>query len=275
MNTLHVTDLDGTLLSPTGHPTDRTVELINHLIDERGLQLTYATARSFLKARAATSRIHFHLPAAVYGGAFLVDPTNGIVQSHFLDTDVLDTIVALCRREGFAPLVYRMEGGKDLVSWVSGAASAGIRTYLADRGEDQRFRPVERWDDLSARHPFFVSVIGTALPIRELAAEVSAVAGAAVNLVVSRDTYHPEETWLEITAAEANKASAIASLRRMLDASQVISFGDNLIDLPMFAASDFSVAVRNAVDEVKSAADHVLRHDDADGVAVWLTESMA
>ena len=45
MNTLYVTDLDGTLLEPDKSIKPENLKLINQLIDE-DVNITYATARS-------------------------------------------------------------------------------------------------------------------------------------------------------------------------------------------------------------------------------------
>ncbi len=55
--------------------------------------------------------------------------------------------------------------------------------------------------------------------------------------------------------------------------SNVTTFGDSLNDIGMFRISGTSVAVKNALDEVKKEADIVLKYsNDEDGVARYLED---
>ena len=55
---------------------------------------------------------------------------------------------------------------------------------------------------------------------------------------------------------------------------EIVAFGDNLNDLPMFEQADIKIAVGNARDEVKAAADIVIGTNDNDGVAQWLCDEL-
>jgi hydroxymethylpyrimidine pyrophosphatase-like HAD family hydrolase len=58
-----------------------------------------------------------------------------------------------------------------------------------------------------------------------------------------------------------------------VDKNRVTVFGDNLNDLRMFEWAGTSVAVKNALEEVKQKADIVLPHtNDEDAVAKYLKE---
>jgi len=54
---------------------------------------------------------------------------------------------------------------------------------------------------------------------------------------------------------------------------RIVDFGDNLNDLPMFAACDVKVAVENANPDVKAAADYICGANNNDGVVKWLEEN--
>ncbi|WP_124066446.1 HAD hydrolase family protein [Clostridium sp. E02] len=49
MKTLYVTDLDGTLLNKQDTINKNSIEIMNNLV-EKGMNFTYATARSFVTA---------------------------------------------------------------------------------------------------------------------------------------------------------------------------------------------------------------------------------
>lgn len=61
-------------------------------------------------------------------------------------------------------------------------------------------------------------------------------------------------------------------LKEYLQADELISFGDNLNDLPMFEVSDYCYAVENADILVKQAATGVIKSNMDNGVALFLEE---
>ena len=79
---------------------------------------------------------------------------------------------------------------------------------------------------------------------------------------------------LEISAAGISKASGLASYaeERGVDAGDVIAFGDMRNDLPMFARAGFSIAMGQAPEDVRAAADAITASNDEDGVAHAIDE---
>ena len=74
---------------------------------------------------------------------------------------------------------------------------------------------------------------------------------------------------VEINAAGATKGLALAGLCRALDIdpAQTLAFGDGLNDVSMLRAAGIGVAMGNAGDAVKAAADEIAPDCDHDGVA--------
>jgi Cof subfamily protein (haloacid dehalogenase superfamily) len=273
--TLFVSDLDGTLLGPDGALGDTTAGIVNDLIAD-GVLVSYATARSFLWARRLTARLALTAPAIVYNGAFVVDPRDGeAVAAHYLHDGAAATVLDTIHRHGQVPLVYSGGPRDDRVAWVEGAESPGIAVYLSERPDDPRLRPVAVRGALPASRVFTVTVIGRLEAMRALGDELRSVLGGRVTVLVQEDTYHPDQTWLEVTAPEATKAFGVRRAADLVGARRLVVFGDNLNDLPMFAVADEAYAVANAVPEVKVAAAAVIGSNAAGGVATWLRDRHA
>lgn len=79
---------------------------------------------------------------------------------------------------------------------------------------------------------------------------------------------------IEINCAAAQKGLALGQLADVLGIpiEQTMSFGDGLNDLSMIRAAGIGVAMANAVNEVKAAADRVTLSCDEDGVAAMIEE---
>jgi hydroxymethylpyrimidine pyrophosphatase-like HAD family hydrolase len=94
----------------------------------------------------------------------------------------------------------------------------------------------------------------------------------ALNVNLTESIQTPEFVWMTINSMEATKAHAVKSLQKRLGFQEysVVSFGDQLIDIPMFQISDLAIAVQNAPEEVKSAAGQIIGPHDTDAVAKYL-----
>ena len=78
------------------------------------------------------------------------------------------------------------------------------------------------------------------------------------------------DRYIEINAAGVNKGEGLRMLAEMLsiDMAQTMAIGDNFNDLEMIRAAGIGVAVANAPEEIRAAADIVLQADhEHDAVA--------
>ena len=87
-----------------------------------------------------------------------------------------------------------------------------------------------------------------------------------------QDIYSEDLWYLEICSSEASKYHALMFLREYLKPEYVVAFGDNTNDLPLFEACDYKVAVANAKEPVRKAANELTEKNTDDGVARFLVE---
>lgn len=76
-----------------------------------------------------------------------------------------------------------------------------------------------------------------------------------------------EYEYLDISPLNVTKGNALQMLSGYLDVPKddILSIGDNINDIDMFKASNISVAVNNACDQVKSNADYVAKNSVENG----------
>jgi Cof subfamily protein (haloacid dehalogenase superfamily) len=100
---------------------------------------------------------------------------------------------------------------------------------------------------------------------------------AGKTALEARDVLHvsaSEHTNLELIPKHVDKANAVRELQEKtgIAPDHTIAFGDGLNDLGMLQAAGVSVAMGNAVPEVKRVARYVTDTNVDDGVAHFLTE---
>lgn len=88
--------------------------------------------------------------------------------------------------------------------------------------------------------------------------------------LLSLSSSHPNN--IELIPKGVNKATAIQEIQKELSVpkEKIISFGDGMNDLEMLQASGVSVAMGNAVDELKQEAKFITDANTEDGIANFL-----
>ena len=272
--TLYVSDLDDTLLGPEGTLSDTARTTLASVLGD-GTAFTVATARSPHTSFSALQGVPLALPLITYGGATAVDPADRshLWWEHF-DGRALHPLVAAALAAGVTPLVFWLDGGTDRVSWVRGAETSGVDTFLETRPDDPRLAPVDAWDEIDHDRGFFVSIRGDYPVVRRLSRMIRAISwgtGCSLALAGSRES---GVGVLDVTAAGATKGTGVRRLAEDLGFTRVVAFGDGSNDLPLFAEADESYAVAGASDEAKAAATAVLE-DREDAVVAFLAEHAA
>ncbi len=82
--------------------------------------------------------------------------------------------------------------------------------------------------------------------------------------------------WYKLSKKAATKEKAIEELCRHLNItnSKIAAFGDDFNDIGMLKLCGKGIAMENAIEEVKQAADEVCASNEADGVAKWIKENL-
>ena len=265
--TLYATDLDGTLLRSDKSISDESAELLNRLT-EKGVLFTFATARSWSSASPLLTKLDLRCPAVTFNGVFVVDPRDGrhIVENIF-PASSLRVAVEYFNRNELAPLVYSYIDGRERVSYLESRLD-DVYGYVSTRQGDKRLRPVITREELFQGRIFYFTLLDPKTDIAELDSVFSRENGFAVNFMP--DTYNKNEIWYEIFSRNASKASALLQVMELTHADRLVCFGDNNNDMSMIISADTGVAVANACDELKKAADIVIESNDEGAVAKYI-----
>ena len=272
METLYVTDLDGTLLNRSERISEYSINVINEYI-KKGMHFTYATARSLSSASIVTSGLVKNIPVIVYNGAFIMNSNTGeVLHSTAFSKCEKQYIINILKENRISPIVYSFIDGKEKVSWLTNLENEGKKHYFNSRKGDKRLNPLEYEDNLFNGEVFYFTCIGEKeelLPVYN-----SLKDNKNYNCIFQKELYR-EEYWCEIMPSKATKANAIKKLKELWSCDKVVSFGDAINDIPMFKISDECYAVENAVDELKRAATAIIKSNEEDGVAKWLESNFS
>lgn len=270
MYRLLATDIDDTILAADGSlPEANRSALIT--LHDRGVAVVFSSGRADVSTRRLAARI---LPPdeaeflIAFNGARTVRALDGsVVTEHMLSPETVARIAAYARHQ---ELVLHAYAGEE---FLAERKSAESDTYA--QATQMEYRVVA---DLA-------TAVGTGSPkllaiadhevllehqqaLNELARDGTGGGGASrAARAPAFEALFSKPHYLEIVPSGVTKGSALDELcvRLGIPISESIAIGDSLNDISMIQAAGLGVAVANARDEVKRAADVVLSRSADEG----------
>jgi Cof subfamily protein (haloacid dehalogenase superfamily) len=261
-----VIDIDGTLLTPEGSISNRTLEAVR-AAQKAHIVVTLATARRYTNTAKLANQLGLETPLILYDGALIFQhPQKTILHMQLLGASVGQQAVDILVRHKLQPVVHPFEDTKEQI-WTGPADfdNAWVDTYFASAPEQVHRMPFET---LCTGHPDPIRVVAFASEaiIHTLLPEV-----AALNCnwtITRRGNYGSSE--LAIVNSLCSKASGVTQLARDLSIplEEIMAIGDNNNDIGMLRTVGWGVAMGQASEAVKSAARVVTTSNWEDGVAI-------
>lgn len=274
MPQLFVTDLDGTLLNSNSRVSSTSAKILSQLSD-KGVLITVATARTPATVVPLLKHTAMRLPAVVMTGAAIFDlASQQYIYRSVIPTDTVTTITEILLQARLNPFYYNIEPDRSQIihTYYFGTPSSKERKFIDERSHLALKRVHINRPDLSPTQlPGETSLIFCLGPSESIipAAETLRLSGLC-SVSDYPDNFNPSIRYLEIFAPGVSKAASIMRLCRHLDIDHLTVFGDNLNDLPMMQIADTSIAVANALPQVRDAADIIIGTNDSDAVAHYI-----
>ena len=270
MKTLYISDLDGTLLNDQAELSPQSAHLLNRLT-ARGMHFSVATARTSATVVQMLTDISLSVPAILMNGVCIYDlSANRPVHVNYIPhPSALQVIECIhrCHAEGF---LYTMhETG--LSTWYERCSTPHARQFMEERQQKygKPFTPIADFSALAGQMIYY-SLSDTEEKLAPLYQALRDIPG--IRCEFYRDIYQTDHWYLEICSECASKFNALRYLQKEYGFDRTVGFGDNLNDLPLFAACDLRIAVSNAHENVRRQADILIGSNREDSVARWLTD---
>jgi hydroxymethylpyrimidine pyrophosphatase-like HAD family hydrolase len=261
-------DLDGTLVDPSGQVSARSIVAVQR-VRQAGVPVIVATGRGWI----VTERT-----LAALGGADFAICSNGALVTRLADHTTL--------RDEFLPdrvataIIGRLRAalpgvGLGLEIGAGAKAEAGFGRRLPAGV------PIGRTvADIGA-------LVGDGRAVRKVIVfhddyddridDLATVVGSAIEAIDGVHVQHSGLPFLEVGPVGVDKATALAFVCDLLSVARetVVAFGDDVNDISMLRWAGTGVAMGNAVERARAAADVVTAGNDDDGVARYLEHLLA
>lgn len=258
-------DLDGTLLNSDKQlgPAD---EAALQRAAERGIEIVPATGRFYGGMPQVIRNLPYIRYAVTVNGAQVYDVKHGL---SLAKAEIpLERAAAIMEYLDTLPVIY--DCYMDDRGWMAGSMQRQAERYTSDPHYVRMIRelrqPVHNLRDYILGVGHDVQKIQLFTADRELRARLlktleERFSGLAVSSSLADN--------VEINSRDANKGDALLRLADALGipAAATMAFGDGLNDLSMIKKAGVGVAVQNAHEDVKAAADYITASCDDNGVA--------
>jgi len=245
-------DLDRTFLRTDKSISDYSISVLNRC-REKGIKVAIATARSEKAAENYTKQIRPDV--VVSNGGARVRCGEKAIWDCMLSSETTEGIVSSAARENSCVNITVETREGYYVTWEKSDSPDYEHAVHCDFSD-----------------PFRREAYKITLEFRE---RLAAYRIAKLYPECSMTPFS-DEKWYRFAHSEATKMNGVRHAAEYfgLKTEQIAAFGDDLSDKDMIEGCGIGVAMGNAIDAVKAAADAVCLTNDEDGVARWIEENI-
>lgn len=269
MKNIYITDLDHTFLRTDLSVSDFAKDIWN--AQSLNSVVGVATARTYKKTAQFLKGVHVNAPMILLDGALIATMDKKIIDTKFIDKETGDAVVDEGAKFGIYPFVLSL-ADKNLSEAFSYSTvlNAHQTKILKNYKKDEHHH---RQKNLRVmKDNFKIVYFGQEELLRELYLHLKSVFKDTLKYILAPEAY-AGCYFLTVLHVDADKSHGIKSVSEHIDfdLKKLTVFGDNFNDIGMFELAGISVAVANAQEGVKEAADIILPHtNDEDAVANYL-----
>ena len=252
---LFISDIDGTLIRPDKSLSESVVAAARRL-QAAGVKMTLISARPVSGMVEFARRLGVTGPIGAYNGGTIAHADGTLISAERLSLEAATQAMRLLDEPGITLWAFA-DGLWHTTDTTNPHTSSERITAAQEPVVVADLTPfLDRIDKLVA--------VSDDEP-RLAALEASTARALGDHAAVARS----QRYYLDVTAPSANKGAGVTALAEAFGVplAQTAVIGDGRNDMRMFAVAGFSVAVANASDEVRAAADAVTASNAEDGVA--------
>ncbi len=231
-------DMDGTLLNDQSEISNENEQWIHKAL-EAGVTVSFSTGRGFISANPYAEQIGLQTPMITVNGGEVWSKPHELYKRTDMNADHIERLhqLAIANEEAWF-WAYTTEGIYNKTKWIEKDRTYSDYTWLKfgfntenDLLREHLLQEAKSWDCFEITN---------------------------------------SSPWnMEFNPKGVNKAAGIKEVCNLLNISmeETIAVGDSLNDIAAICASGLGIAMENAQDEVKAAADAITVHNNKHAIA--------
>ncbi len=273
---LFISDLDGTLLNSYGEISQESIDRLNRLID-KGMKFTIATARNYESVYPILQGLNLQIPVILFNGVYLTEFHTGrnVFLTEFITREVISHMMQLAAPQGIDPFIYTYNGDNVQENhrvYYRNTANDGAKAYIQSMKGERRLTKTEDFRISKDEKVSGFLLIEKKKTLKPIYQELKRRFSDCINLYFAQDVSVKGYHWLQAFHQQATKGRMVKILAQYMKhpLNNVVVFGDFMNDMTMFKIAGHSVAVSNAVPEIKDIAHEVIGSNDSGAVIEFL-----
>ena len=260
-------DIDGTLLDSKHQVSPEAIQIIQDLV-KQDTKIILASARPPGAMIAIADEVQLSSPLVCFNGALITQYADGSFDDLYsLTLDIPDT-VQLYRTVStkFPEISFNIYSGD---RWYVEHEDAWVKQEAAITQMEPETISMDCF--LNEQFPVHkILCMGNPDDIQKLEDELEGANLSTISYYRSKDTY------MEIVNNQVSKLGALDFLceKYGIALENTLAIGDNFNDMPMIKHAGKGIAMGNAPEEVKKAADYVTDTNDENGFYKALAKSL-
>jgi Cof subfamily protein (haloacid dehalogenase superfamily) len=249
-------DVDGTLVTDDKRLTAATSEAVRRL-RTAGIRFAIGSSRPPRGLQDLAVALDLDTPMAAFNGGMIVTRDGAVLARHLVPRDVGKTAIELIGNAGVHVWIFTAD------RWLVNGTGGG--SYVAHEQHTIGFAPTPVEDFAP-----YLDQVGKIVGVSEDAEFLARCEIEAARRLHQAATIIRSQTYyLDVTNPQANKAEALRLLaeRTGIPRGEIVAIGDGWNDIGMLREAAFAVAMGNAPEAVRSAADFVTASNQEDGFA--------
>jgi 5-amino-6-(5-phospho-D-ribitylamino)uracil phosphatase len=260
-------DIDGTLVNSRDELTPATLEAVLRA-KAAGIEVVLATGRRYSRVLPLVEPLGLRVPLITGSGSLIKDPSTHrtLFRAEF-PPGSLQAVLKILSARGYDAVLYcdSYHEGFDFYCPRADVEQPELKDFLTLNVGCERIRP-----DLMTNPPsgvFAGFAIGQRPAMKVLANELDRALPGQLYVHVLRSPRYLG-FMCEIAPHGVSKWSGILHLAEDwgIRPEEICAVGDDVNDIPMIQGAGLGVAMGNALDEVKAAADRIAPCHDSDGL---------
>jgi Cof subfamily protein (haloacid dehalogenase superfamily) len=266
-------DLDGTLLTPRGHVSPRTVAAV-HRVLSAGIEVCFATGRNWTESEFVLEAVG-HYPTSVFvGGAMVVDTKRRkTLHRTIMQPALAAEVCGFFENRGHATLALQDTSAAGVDYLISDVVAIEAPTTIWMEVSKAKIHRVPNLEHYPHEHTIRVGIVAKREETSRLRPELEKQFG-------KRIVFHSIAVMsfgvdvLEVFDPAVNKWQGLlhVAAEHKINPQDIIAVGDDVNDIPMIANAGLGVAMGNARPELKAVARRIIGSNSEDGLARFLEE---
>jgi Cof subfamily protein (haloacid dehalogenase superfamily) len=250
---LVISDIDGTIIT-SNHEVTRATREAAEKLRRAGIALSLSSSRPPRSIAPIAGALGLDGPLAAFNGSCIFQLDGRLLSKGTIPPQTIARIKAIADQLAISLWIY------DEQNWWAPHRDAFVEREEHTSGFSPNF---SQYRERLSQDACKLTVVGNP----DLVAQAEHLMLGELSEEVSASRSKPR--FLDVTPRGVHKGSVVARLAQLLGitADRVAAIGDGPNDLDMFAQAGLSIAMGQAADQVRAAANYVTTSNDEDGWA--------